>query len=453
MYILIVFLHLIILCDIIVVILGSQFDHASKKKNNNNNNDNNITNSHALFCRQQHGRVCTSHELSHPHITVPSGHAVHLVNELFADHPVTKLYLDTSLNVPQIVGGALLIADGHLWMYAEYFLTFRRPEDKKKCPAAEIYPNPLILSTCDRRKSQYLTNGMVFTIYFKLNEHLQLLPNEPIHFIPLERIDYEWSQRTKYFTTGFEDARTFLWGDESYIALTSQPSWKHDRTFTDGFARCMYIQRVWPTLGTALELKSVSSTLQLESSEKNWSPTDIVRRGNDLRENKIIHDPPMLFARFINPHQMLHCWKNGSCIDVATSNRDAYFAAFMKRGNWNAVHLGSNAITVSSTHYCAIMHGVRFLGGKRWHAYGAYVYLFQRVPPYAIEFVSTGPLALPRSGRHHVNDYDFVWVQGLAWIDGRIVITYMDNLVTSSVYITLKEDLLSNLEAVYHDVN
>ncbi len=45
-------------------------------------------------------------------------------------------------------------------------------------------------------------------------------------------------------------------------------------------------------------------------------------------------------------------------------------------------------------------------------------------------------------------------MQSLAWVDGRIAITYMDNLVTSSVYMMSKEELINNddLERVYEDV-
>jgi hypothetical protein len=42
-------------------------------------------------------------------------------------------------------------------------------------------------------------------------------------------------------------------------------------------------------------------------------------------------------------------------------------------------------------------------------------------------------------------------VSSLTWVDGRIAITYMHNLVTSSVYVTTKEELLSGTEEVHED--
>lgn len=134
-----------------------------------------------------------------------------------------------------------------------------------------------------------------------------------------------------------------------------------------------------------------------------------------------------LFARFIEPFEIIACWKNGSCFELATSSSQLFFSTLKQENNYNDFHLATNAIRVSESPYCAIFHALRLpaefsIAGR---FYAAYVYFFQAKPSYAIEYVSHTPLQLSKVGLIPQLQDALVRISSLTWVDGRIAFACM----------------------------
>ena len=106
----------------------------------------------------------------------------------------------------------------------------------------------------------------------------------------------------------------FTWGASQYVAVNGPPmqALSSPRTI-----RNMKIQRIFPSVGPAVDLDLVGS---MERYEKNWAP--------------IQPDPSnatrFLFARNVEPHQIVSCDMLGACSSTASSSQATFFETWSR---------------------------------------------------------------------------------------------------------------------------
>ena len=106
-----------------------------------------------------------------------------------------------------------------------------------------------------------------------------------------------------------------------------------------------------------------------------------------------------------------------------------------------ALHLGTNAIRLPNGQYMAIFHGLSALSARE---YLNFVYIFEGQSPWGITAVRSEPLELPLG----TVGSGFAFTTNLAWLDGKVVVSYCVKDRTSSFFVTSMRDLAKDLRAV-----
>ena len=113
---------------------------------------------------------------------------------------------------------------------------------------------------------------------------------------------------------------------------------------------------------------------------------------------------------------------------------------FKAKNDLKAIHLGTNAVRINSQYYLAIFHALRTCCIR---SYADYPYLVRASPPYDIVKVSRSPLKYePTQG----GGFRFLFSSGLAFVDGRLVISYGYDDHHPNFHITSVEELTADME-------
>lgn len=402
-------------------------------------------------CFQQQGRPCTEIEAHTPYVN--SQHSMWRYSAATMRPHVHTAYRHQFWMTNS---AALVVANGTLWVYTRYSVFIDHSASNtgcKACTPGVVYcpiPTPYNLTKCPENTPLSL-QYIVYIAYFRVTPDLSIASSEEVRLLPYT-IDFEWATKAnKDPSDGMADPRAFQWGNDMYL-LYNQHSMLPNRKYIQG-TRQMFIQRINP-----LHPQEAAHQLIIQGDEpasfgieKNWSPIDVLR--SDIKPDATPDsERPYLFARTVEPFEILACWRNGSCYQAITSSSQRFFDALKKKNNYDDhLHLATNAIRVSPHHYCAIFHARRLPSKPhdiQGRYYAAYVYMFQARPPYAIEYVSRAPLQLSKVGLSPQLQTELVWMSNLAWVDGRIAITCMHGWAahqSTGVYMMSLHELLYDM--------
>ena len=258
-----------------------------------------------------------------------------------------------------------------------------------------------------------------FVAVFQLDAHLDLVDAvTSLHY----DLDIASADRLDEFQLGPEDPRVFAWGDDVYVVYNGPPS---GDDWTEAGQRRMKLQRLLPSTTDPVDLVIPNPSLK----EKNWAP---IAPNDDS-------DAEFLFARFVDPHEILSCGRDGACRTVAATNHSLYFNYTMYRYNVSAVHLATNAVRLNSGFYGAIFHGRKAHAVTR-REYIQLPYIFEAHHPYDIVWVASEPLTLPSP----FEDDHFIYASGLTAIDDKLVISYNVGDRTSSFYVSTPQSMFGS---------
>ena len=361
-------------------------------------------------CKQNMGRPCSGEEARRVLLDVPPGAAaIHLNQTLLA---IRWLAVDTTTRL--VINPALVVHNGTLHAFARLFLS-NHTEPMTVCPNNTLYR----AMACPNN----MTYGLSAIVSFDLSP--QLRPATVVSMLPHPHtFNFTRSVMLKEIYLGAEDPRTMTWGTDAYIVFTASPI--ADKWVTRAQRR-MFAQMVLPVVGGIVMLDIGSSELK----EKNWAPI-----GN-------ISANEYLYSRFVDPHELVACNRAGRCRTAATTNRTEFFARFKSTHMVDEIHLGTNAVRVSDQYYGAILHAVQ-KETKHLRRYLNIPYLFDAVHPWSIRRVAPHPLNLPTAPYRS----RFAFSTGLAYVDGRLVVSYNIDDKTSSFFVTTADEVFANTVAV-----
>ena len=160
--------------------------------------------------------------------------------------------------------------------------------------------------------------------------------------------------------------------------------------------------------------------------------------------NNATGDVDYLFARFVEPHQVLQCNKSGFCFERASTSNKAYFDALVRRHKLEGIHLATNAVRLSDHRFGALMHVMR-KGDRDTRRYMSIAYIFQAQHPHAIVSVSRKPLHLPKPKGV---PFHFFFTSALCWMDGRLLISYGFDDVEPRFYLATADEVFGDMEPI-----
>ena len=321
---------------------------------------------------------------------------------------------------PVLLNPGVIVYNGVLWGVGRIKLS--RDFTWSKCPANSLYAE----QPCPYADFLYVSFNGIFTLSPALAMSSDFVAlNHDLDYFSVNRFDEQY--------LGAEDPRVFAWGSEAYIAYNAPPP---TRRWHAPRMRQMYIQRILPRIGTATPL----SHRRLDRVEKNWAPISPAWQPSTSAP---VAADEFLFARFIEPHEIVSCTRYGECRSVATSSQQRAFDGLVKKYGFESVHLGTNAIRVTDTLYGAILHAVNGTDTK-YKSYKNIAYLFSAEPPYGIEHVASDPVALPAE-KAFEHRHRMVFTCGLAYVEGHVVISYTVNDQTPLYITTTLGELFRNM--------
>ena len=267
-----------------------------------------------------------------------------------------------------------------------------------------------------------------FIVHVRLNQHLQ--PIAPIRGLPFT-LGYETFRRAyKDFvppsltlSLGPKDARAFTWDNETCLLFSAIPTddallrVKNDHRITS-VREQMYVQCIHPVVRAPVVLMD-GDHVYGQTAERHWCAIGEVTSKNGSVE--------YLFARFVNPHQIYQCNKLGRCVMVGSTHND-FINMFMHQRSLHAMHLGTNAVAINSTHMLAFMHGLR--PSPRAKFYLNIAYVFEAQAPWRIVQVSDKVYPLPVDvpvktiNGKTTGDTRFRFATSLAYVDGKLIMGY-----------------------------
>lgn len=120
---------------------------------------------------------------------------------------------------------------------------------------------------------------------------------------------------------------------------------------------------------------------------------------------------------------------------------DAFWSAFKKLWDLRSMHLGTNAVSLPNGKLVAIFHG---LPAGNHRDYRNFVYVMEPAAPYAIIGVGEEPLALPLGS---VGPTGYAFSSNLAWVDGRLVVSYGVKDRSANFYVLDPKTLLQSVQS------
>lgn len=70
------------------------------------------------------------------------------------------------------------------------------------------------------------------------------------------------------------------------------------------------------------------------------------------------------FARRVEPHEIVGCARNGTCVIVSRTSHKEFFDAFLQKWQLRALHLGTNAVRLRNGLHAAVLHGVSAVSAR-----------------------------------------------------------------------------------------
>ena len=386
-------------------------------------------------CRQNGGRACTDYERRHPYLLPSLRHTQLTTLANSTDLVQLAGFLEEFKAAGDwvFINPAVLVYRGATWVFTRCFSNRYWRPPPAKCPDDSLYATrdcpPISIANFN------------FVCYGKVNKQLQMvselkaLPCQTHYdaFVAAPKSEGQYA----YF--GVEDPRAFMWGDDVYVAVNGPLPPDRIKAGDAYIGRRMYIQRVFPAPAHDRLPLTVADddSIQLKSYEKNWTPIGEVH-------NAVTNSSDYLFARFVEPHQILQCNRKAECSVAASRSNKAYFDELKKRHSYNAFHLGTNAVRINDSHYLALFHGLkRMPEHDNAPYYGDHFYVFESASPWSIVRVSRSPLRIePSPG------FQFSFTNGLAYVDGRLAISYGVNDLEAWVQVITLEQALHDMDAL-----
>jgi hypothetical protein len=231
-------------------------------------------------CVQNHGNTaCTKDELASPYLQLH--HAVG-----FSKHFDLPAMVQSLSSAEPIVGRVWLLNPSivlynsslHLLVRLQIHPTPDSITNMRRCP----YSSLARFIPCPPQFNIHV-GTINFAAFATLDAHLNVSS-------PLDVIDHTmmYEDNPGYGSFGAEDSRIFLWGDDVYIVYNERNG--------------MNIQQVYPIMGLRIKLKPEDNRIR-NTIEKNWSPI------HELTSKTSVLN--YLFARYIEPHQIMQCSKTG----------------------------------------------------------------------------------------------------------------------------------------------
>jgi hypothetical protein len=222
------------------------------------------------------------------------------------------------------------------------------------------------------------------------------------------------------------DPRMFQWRDNSVAIIFSGP------IKTDEECHALYIQEVFPRVSDLLMLRHATEAQYNMCYEKNWSPIGPAKAGS------VAYEDGFLFAYSVQPHHVMKCYLTGACYTMASTDSSAilkYYQqlhAHIPKGIEGKMHLGTNAVRLSDTHYGSLFHFIIARESPLRNKYHVVPYIFESSEPYRIVKVALKPLVLPEPDGRNCS---FVFAPGLTFVQGRLVVMYTCTDATVSMYL------------------
>lgn len=70
------------------------------------------------------------------------------------------------------------------------------------------------------------------------------------------------------------------------------------------------------------------------------------------------------FARRVEPHEIVGCSRNGTCVVVSRASHKEFFDTFLQKWQLRALHLGTNAVRLRNGLHAAVLHGVSAVSAR-----------------------------------------------------------------------------------------
>ena len=389
-------------------------------------------------CRTNQGQACSELERRRPLLALGIDRDVPLLD---AETNSTDLAPRTRFR-PEFArhGGwrfttpALAVHRGALWVLLRCYsdeLWFARPgthlnRTRAPCPAGSLY------TAVDCPPIEII--NYEFVCMGRLDGRLRAVGELRALAQPLQyaaALAFERSGKTiDGLELGMEDARTFVWDGAVHMAVNVL--WLGDG---HSQGRRMCVQRLFPPTSDLVCLPPPPNHFQIQ--EKNWAAIGEVHNASAGRTD-------FLFARFVEPHQILQCTRDGQCEERASTSGKSFFDVLKQRFGYGGFHLGTNAVRIAGDRFLAVLHGTKFeYNDGRVPAYGDHFYVFEAVYPWRIVQVSAKPMQLPRPP-----GFRFRFTSGLTFVDGQLLLTYGVNDHESWFHITSVAEALSDMEDV-----
>ena len=380
----------------------------------------------AATCHQNNGRLCTKHERTHPYLSSALTGDVH-----FPDGPVvmqsTRFTQVTKFQM--YANGHSTVASHNGSLYALFMMGGYCNNCGSLCPDNSMYA----VKECTIEPHNHYLLGYVgyakLTDTFGIDGEVRAFPVD-FQFDAIEAGHYIPTRASRRHF-GIRDMRVLAWDDGVYLASLDQ---KAEHNFNHTLKHVMTVQRVFPPF-------ELSSTVELRldgSLEHQWMPIDLII-------NSVTGKADYLFARSIEPHQIVQCSHDGQCVEAASTSHVAFFLQKFKLMSYESdfdLRIGSNAVRVSEQYYGAI------LNKEYSNTAHNYAYLFEAAHPWSIVKVGLQPLSfLPRPRCHPYNKWLCTnIVTGLTYVGDKLVISYSESDANPKFYV-------SSVDAVFADMD
>ena len=379
----------------------------------------------ALRCLQDTGRPCTEHERTHGYLQPDlTGHAD------FPDSTAIMAathFAQSSFRRFASTHAAVTMHNGSL-----HALFVMRSHCSRHC---DVCPDntPYAATPCRLAPNEHYYFGFVgmatVSSSFGIDGEVRALPFDvqmasmgptiaAVQHVPHHPIHH-------YF--GVRDMRVFTWDDGVYLAILCP------RRHSTGLINVMVVQRIFPSHSAA----TVELHVGAETSAHQWMPIGHITTSTS----------EYVFARSIEPHQIVQCRHDGRCVEVASTSHQQYFLSRFKiHHDGLRLHGGTNAVRVSDRHYGAILNKEH--GNE---TFAQYAYLFQATHPWTIVSVGRQPLRFLTTtscARSACTSH----MTGMSYVDGKLVISYSEGEANPKYYISSVDEVFADMEDVVDPV-
>ena len=367
-----------------------------------------------VACRMNQGRNCSQDELATVHLSTNSGSSfgVNSTDLLLRNRFAFKAKYTNFYNP------SMFVYNNTAWIVARLSMVNKFWESRNvqwvMCPGDSVYE----LQSCPTGVRALAFN---FVVYFPVSKDGQLIGD-------VLALDYHSERHhvKEGVYIGAEDARYFEWNNGVYLIFSGAIN-----TSSSLAMRRMFVRRLFPQITDPVQLSTPNA---LNAIEKNWSPIGphVDHEGKETGD--------FLVSRYVNPHEVYRCRPDGHCITIASTNHSEFFHRFVKTHLIDNLHLATNAVRMSESHYGAIFHGQRKdISPILTRNNLDFPYLFSAYPPYAITHVAVKPLNLPFPEPSR----QFKFSTGLTFIDGRLVVSYGINDSMNRFFVDTVENIFN----------